>query len=48
MQGNIEGLFALGCFTKPDYSNVCHFDLALMATKNFLKKYHKNINRLNV
>lgn len=48
MQGNIEGLFALGCFTKPDTPHISHFELALMATKNFLKKYQPEIEDLKI
>lgn len=48
IQGNIEGLFALGCFTKPDTPHISHFETAIMATKNFLNKYQPEIEDLEI
>ena len=44
MQGKIRSFLDV---YHPDYSNVCHFDLAVRLRKTFLKKYHKDINDLN-
>lgn len=46
IKGQLNNLFAIGCFTKPEKQHVSHFGVALEATKTYLNQYHPNIHFL--
>ncbi len=40
IEGNISGLYALGCFTDPGYDTIAYMKTAVESVKIFLNKYH--------
>lgn len=43
IKGEIEGLYALGCFTDPGYNTIAYMSTAVESVKIFLNKYHGDI-----
>lgn len=43
LKGKINNLFALGCFSEKNFSNISYKETAILATVNYLNNYESNI-----
>jgi len=44
MRGQLDGLYALGCFTDPEYDTIAYMQTAIESVKIYLNKYHTNLD----